>query len=131
MKSRFIVKKVKIVWRNSMLAGNPIERSFTKFGIYDRNWQHDCWCYCPRPDGEWLTNNGQSHKFRLVVDEEDKAKRITSKLNELATAIGEEKCAIAFGVSKPDGVYPLSNYIQDEDIEHIVITKSSLLGNLS
>ena len=44
MKNRFIVKKVKIVWRNSMIAGNPITRSFQKFGVYDRNWQNDNYC---------------------------------------------------------------------------------------
>ena len=125
MKSRFIVKKVKIVWRNSMLAGNPISRSFIKFGVYDRNWEYDHFCSCPRPGGEWATNNGQSRKYRLVIDEEDKAKHITSKLNELTTAIDGEEYAIKFGVSKLHGVYPLNNYIQDEDIEHIVITKSS------
>lgn len=125
MKSRFIVKPVKIVWRNSMLAGNPISRSFTKFGVFDRNWKYDHYCRCPRPGGEWATNNGQSRKYRLVIDEEDKAKRITSKLNELATAIGGEECEIEFGVSKLNGIYPLNNYIQDEDIEHIVITKSA------
>ena len=37
MKNRFIVKKVKIVWRNSMIAGNPVVRSFQKFGVYDNN----------------------------------------------------------------------------------------------
>ena len=44
MKNRFIVKPVKIVWRNSMLAGNPISNSFKKFGIYDRNWESDRFC---------------------------------------------------------------------------------------
>ncbi len=126
MKSRFIVKKIKIVWRNSMLARNPISRSFTKFGVYDRNWEHDHYCRCPRPGGEWATNNGQSRKYRLVIDEEDKAKHLTSKLNELTTTISGEECEIEFGVSKLHGVYPLSNYIHDEDIEHIVITKSTV-----
>ena len=46
MQKRFIVKPVKIVWRNSMIAGNPITRSFQKFGVYDRNWQNDNYCWC-------------------------------------------------------------------------------------
>ena len=36
-KKRFIVKKVKTCWRSSMIAGNPIIRKFTKYGIYDRD----------------------------------------------------------------------------------------------
>lgn len=124
MKSRFIVKKVKIVWRNSMLAGNPIERSFTKFGVFDRNWQHDRWCCCPRPAGEWATNNGQSRKYRLVVDEEDKAKKVAAKLNELAEAIGGAECQIEFGIQLRTGIHALNTYILDSDISNIVVTKS-------
>ena len=121
---RFIVKKVKIVWRNSMLAGNPIERSFTKFGVYDRNWENDRWCCCPRPGGEWPTNNGQSRKFRLVVDDEAKAKCLADKLNELSESIGGAACQIEFGVKKADCVATLRPYISDEDIRNICITKS-------
>ena len=36
MQKRFIVRPVKIVWRNSMIAGNPITRSFQKFGVYGK-----------------------------------------------------------------------------------------------
>lgn len=123
---RFIVKKVKIVWRNSMLAGNPISRSFTKFGVFDRNWEHDRYCCCPRPGGEWSTNNGQSRKYRIVVDDEDKAKRIAAKMNELAEAIGGNMCQIEFGLMTPSYVRALSSYISDEDIGNIIITKSSV-----
>ena len=83
MQKRFIVKPVKIVWRNSMLAGNPITQSFKKFGVYDRNWEHDHYCCCPRPGGEWATNNGQSRKYRVVVDNEDLAKKVAEKMNAL------------------------------------------------
>lgn len=120
---RFIVKKVKIVWRNSMLAGNPIERSFVKYGIYDRNWQEDHYCCCPRPGGEWATNNGQSRKFRLVLDDEAKAKRIADTMNALTWAIKGDKSQIEFGVETPTGINYLSTYIRDEDILHIRITK--------
>ena len=120
---RFIVKKVKSVWRNSMLAGNPIERSFVKYGIYDRNWQEDHYCCCPRPGGEWATNNGQSRKFRLVLDDEAKAKRIADTMNALTWAIKGDKSQIEFGVETPTGINHLSTYIRDEDILHIRITK--------
>lgn len=123
---RFVVKNVKIVWRNSMIAGNPIVRSFKKFGVFDRNWEHDRYCCCPRPSGEWATNNGQSRKYRLVVDDEDKAKRIAAKMNELAESIGGAKCQIEFGLMTPNYVKALSSYISDEDIGNIIITKSSI-----
>ena len=124
MAKRFITKKVKIVWRNSMLAGNPISRSFTKFGVYDCNWQNDGYCWSPNPGGSFV-QDWQARQYRIVVDDESKASRIAAKLNELATAIGGEECAIEFGVSKLHGVYPLNSYIHDEDIEHIVITKAA------
>jgi len=125
MKSRFIVKQVKIVWRNSMLAGNSVSRSFTKFGVYDRNWEHDRFCYCPNPGGEWASKNSyQPRKYRIVVDEKDKAKRIADKLNELTVAIGGDNCEIEFGVMTPSYVSALRSFIGDEDIGNIVITKS-------
>lgn len=111
MTRRFIVKKVKVVWRNNMLAGNPIERSFVKYGIYDRNWQEDRWCCCPRPGGEWATNNGQSRKFRLVVDDHERAVMIAIKMNSLVA-------------EKPNAQYDfngLSSYIKDEDIDKISV----------
>lgn len=128
MKKRFIVKKVKIVWRNSMLAGNPIERSFTKFGVFDRNWEHDRWCSCPRPGGEWATNNGQSRKYRIVVDDEAKASRIAAKLNELAASIGCEDGQIEIGLQTSVGVRAYSSYISDNDIDKLIVTKSQRAG---
>ena len=126
MKKRFIVKKVKIVWRSNKIAGNPVIRSFTHFGVYDNNWQKDQYCRCPRPGGEFSTNNGQWQKYRIVIDDEAKAKRIASKMNELAEAIGGAACQIEFGVMKPTCIRALSTYISDEDVNSIVITKSSV-----
>ena len=127
MKNRFIVKPVKIVWRNSMIAGNPISRSFKKFGVYDRNWQNDGYCFCPNPGGSFV-QNWQARKYRLVLDEEDKAKRIADKLNELSVnclnAIGGDKCEIEFGVMTNGCINALRSFISDEDIDNIVITKS-------
>ena len=99
MQKRFIIKQVKIVWRNSMIAGNPITRSFKKFGIYDRNWQEDRYCHCPRPCGEWATNNGQHRKYRLVVDNEDFAKTIAERMNSLLQSIPNVRCIDFNGIS--------------------------------
>ena len=121
MKNRFIVKKVKIVWRNSMIAGNPISHSFMKFGVFDRNWKSDHFCNCSRPDGEWATNNGQYHKYRIVVDDEAKAKRIAAKMNELVGLVsGGPDCMIDFAISTNNGLRPYSSYISDEDIDRLV-----------
>ena len=109
MKNRFIVKKVKIVWRNSMLAGNPISRSFTKFGVFDRNWESDHFCCCPRPGGEWPSNNGQSRKYRIVVDDEAKAKRIAEKMNELVGLVSRNK-----------GTVPLTIYLTDPETRYTI-----------
>ena len=79
MQKRFIVRPVKIVWRNSMIAGNPITRSFQKFGVYDRNWQNDNYCWCPNPGGKFVSD-WQARKYRVVVDNEGLAKQIGEKL---------------------------------------------------
>lgn len=124
MKNRFIVKPVKIIWCNSMLAGNPIERTFNKFGVYDRNWKDDRFCCCPRPGGEWATNNGQSRKYRIVVDDEAKANRIAAKLNELMSMVHNGDISeVDFGVAWTGGMDHLSTNIADNKIGYICITK--------
>ena len=121
MKNRFIVKKVKIVWRNSMLAGNPISRSFTKFGVFDRNWESDHFCCCPRPGGEWMSNNGQARKYRIVIDDEAKAQRIATKMNELVSLVsGGPDCMIDFAIGTNNGLRSYSSFISDEDIDRLV-----------
>ena len=122
MKNRFIVKNVKIVWRNSMIAGNPISRSFTKFGVFDRNWESNNFCRCPRPGGEWASNNGQARKYRIVVDDEAKAKRIAEKMNELVGLVSDGRdCMIDFVIDTNGDLRPYSSYISDEDIDNLVI----------
>lgn len=126
MKNRFIVKPVKIVWRNNMIVGNPISHSFTKFGVFDRNWKSDHFCSCPRPGGEWASNNGQSQKYRIVVDDEAKAQRIAAKMNELVGLVsGGPDCMIDFAISTNNGLRSYSSYITDEDIDCLV-TKQTL-----
>lgn len=120
MKNRFIVKKVKIVWRNSMLAGNPIEDSFTKFGVYDNNWQNDSYCWCSDPGGQFVSD-WQARKYRIVVDDEAKAKRIAAKMNELVGLVsGGPDCMIDFAIDTSNGLRSYSSYISDEDIDHLV-----------
>ena len=122
MKNRFIVKKVKIVWRNSMIAGNPISRSVTKFGVFDHNWESDDFCRCPRPGGGWASNNGQARKYRIVVDDEAKAKRIAEKMNELIGLVTDRrKCMIDFAIDTNSGLRSYSSYISDEDIDNLAI----------
>ena len=111
---RFIVKKVKVVWRNSMLAGNPIERSFVKFGVYDRNWQEDRYCCCPRPGGEWATNNGQNRKYRVVVDDEEVAKKVAARLEELLAMVPGTKRIDFNG---------LTSWMRADSVEKISIKK--------
>ena len=111
---RFIVKNVKIVWRNSMLAGNPIERSFVKFGVYDRNWQEDRYCCCPRPGGEWATNNGQGRKFRVVVDDEAVAKMVAARLEELLAMVPGAKRIDFNG---------LNSWLREDGVKNISINK--------
>lgn len=122
---RFCVKKVKIVWRNSMIAGNPIVRSFQKFGVYDRCWQNDRYCWSPRPCGEF-TSREAGHKYRNVFDEKSKADKFADMLNRLATALGDStKHEIQFGILSPSGIKAISAYISDEDIDKLVIVKTS------
>ena len=123
MKNRFIVKPVKIVWRNSMIVGNPIERSFTKFGVFDRNWQNDSYCFCPNPGGQFVAD-WQARKYRIVVDDEAKAKRIAAKMNELVGLVsGSPDCSINFAISTNNGLRSYSSYITDEEIDHLVTSQ--------
>lgn len=123
MKNRFIVKPVKIVWRNSMIAGNPISRSFKKFGVFDRNWQNDGYCFCPNPGGRFVAD-WQARKYRIVVDDETKAKRIATKMNELVGLVsGGPDCSINFAISTNNGLRSYSSYITDEEINHLVTSQ--------
>ena len=90
MQKRFIVKPVKIVWRNSMTAGNPITRSFQKFGVYDRNWQNDNYCWCSNPGGQFVSD-WQARKYRVVVDNEELAKQIAEKLETLYSSNAKKR----------------------------------------
>lgn len=120
MKNRFIVKPVKIVWRNSMIVGNPIVRSFKKFGVFDRNWQNDSYCFCPNPGGQFVAD-WHARKYRIVINDEAKAKRIATKMNELVGLVsGGPDCMIEFAIGTNDGLRSYNTYISDEDIGRLV-----------
>ena len=89
--------------------------------MFDRNWESDDFCRCPRPGGEWASNNGQARKYRIVVDDEAKATRIAAKMNELVSLVNSgPDCMIDFAIGMSNGLRPYSSFISDEDIDHLV-----------
>ena len=97
-----------------MIAGNPVIRSFTKFGVYDRNWNEDWYCSCPRPGGEF-TNQMQSRKFRLVVDDEQLAKQVAAKMNELLKLVP--------GAKRIKFKFPFFSFCTPDQVKDITIDK--------
>ena len=107
-----------------MIAGNPISRSFTQFGVFDRNWESDDFCRCPRPGGKWASNNDQYRKYRIVVDDEAKETRIAAKMNELVGLVsGGRVCMIDFAININNSLHSYSSYISNNDIDHLVIKR--------
>jgi hypothetical protein len=123
MKNRFAVKPVKVVWRSSMIVGNPITRRFQKFGIYDRNWENDYSFYCPNPGGEFLSPiNGQ--KYRVVFDNKDLAIKLANKMNELINDRFKNSVStvpISFKFFKNGAYDDISSYMTETDIDNVVI----------
>lgn len=99
MQKRFIVKPVKIVWRNSMISGNPVVRSFQKFGVYDCNWQNDPYCWCSDPGGSFV-QLWQARKYRCVVDNMELAEKIADHMNLLLSSVPDAKIIDFSGVSR-------------------------------
>lgn len=122
MKNRFIVKPVKIVWRSSMIMGNPVTRSFQKFGIYDRDWQNDSF-YCPNPGGQFASPiNGQ--KYRVVLDDKDLATKLADKMNELfndKVKSGMPIKSVKFKILKDSSLYDINLYISNDNIDKLII----------
>ena len=85
-KKRFIVKEVKTCWRSSMIAGNPITRKFTKYGVYDRDWKNDN-CYCWHAQEFVNRNSCNERKFRIVLDDKETAQKVADKMNALFEGI--------------------------------------------
>ena len=86
--TRFTVRKVKCCYRNSLVAGNPITKSFEMFGIYDKGWEYDNFC-CLSPFENVLKNKTQSRKFRerLFRLAED-ARKAADEMNRLWESCG-------------------------------------------
>ena len=85
-KKRFIVKEVKTCWRSSMIAGNPITRKFTKYDVYDRDWQNDN-CYCFHAPQFVSRGSFNEKKFRIVLDDKETAQKVADKMNALFESI--------------------------------------------
>ena len=85
-KKRFVVKEVKTCWRSSMIAGNPITRKFTKYGVYDREWKNDN-CYCFHAPQFVSRGSFNEKKFRIVLDDKETAQKVADKMNTLFESI--------------------------------------------
>ena len=90
-KKRFIIKEVKTCWRSSMIAGNPITRKFTKYGVYDRDCQNDR-CYCFHAPQFVSCGSFNEKKFRIVLDDKETAQKVADKMNALFESIPGCKC---------------------------------------
>ena len=86
--TRFSVRKVKCCYRNSMLAGNPITKSWESFGIFDKGWQYDNFRGLS-PFNNVLKNKMQSGKFRRLYDSPDEAQKAADEMNRLWEACGK------------------------------------------
>ncbi len=85
---RFTVRKISFVYRNSMLAGNPICKSFKMTVIVDRQWQNGCKGLSFR-GYEWSTRRVTgSSEFRAAFKDDAKAKEICKQMNELNEKYG-------------------------------------------
>ena len=61
--TRFSVRKVKCCYRNAMIVGNPIEKTFERFAVYDKGWQYD--------------------NFRRLCQTQEEAQKTAAEMNRL------------------------------------------------
>lgn len=80
--TRFSVRKVKCCYRNSMIAGNPITKSWESFGIFDKGWQYDNFRGLS-PFNNVLKNKMQSGKFRRLCETQEEAQKAAAEMNRL------------------------------------------------
>lgn len=96
---RFTIRKKTFVYRNSMLAGNPISKRFQMFCIFDRNWENERKCLSFR--GYENSRCGQrmtgSYELRAAFKNETKAKELCAKMNEETVKLGNPR-SISFNV---------------------------------
>ena len=81
---RFSVRKVKCCYRNSMIFGNPIEKTFERFAVYDKNWKTAGYdCGLDYDDSKYLINPYNGGKYRRLFESEDEAYRAADEMNHL------------------------------------------------
>ena len=85
--TRFSVRKVKTYYRNSMIAGNPVERVFETYAVVDKYWDQDNWCgrdVGRRDIGqEYYNQFQQTNKFRRICDTKEIAEKVAAQMNDL------------------------------------------------
>lgn len=82
--TRFTVRKVKCCYRNSMIAGNPIEKTFERFAVYDKNWKTAGYdCGLNYDDCKYLMNPYNGGKYRRLCDSEEDAVKVAAEMNQL------------------------------------------------
>lgn len=89
-KKRFITRKVKTCWRNSMIAGNPITRTFEKYAVEDREWMNDRFSGLSFHES-FVNRNTNTRKFRRLCDSKEEAEKIAEQMNTLCLSLGNPK----------------------------------------
>ena len=110
--TRFSVRKVKCCYRNAMIAGNPIEKTFERFAVYDKNWKTFGYvCGLNYDDCKYLMNPHNGAKYRRLFDDEASANKAAIEMNRLWNACGRPEM-IKFSdwgevkVEKTEAKYP-------------------------
>ena len=86
--TRFSVRKVKCCYRNAMIVGNPIEKTFERFAVYDKLWKNCYGCGLHYDDCKYLMNPRNGDKFRRLSDIEEDAVKAAAEMNRLWNACG-------------------------------------------
>ena len=88
---RFKVKRFKLVHRNSMIRGNPVDKRFEVYGIADVKWESSRHASCSFYGYE--KNNGMKHdpQLRAIFRDGMLAKDVCSKMNELDKQYGHPR----------------------------------------
>lgn len=81
--TRFTVRKIKCCYRNSMILGNPIEKTFERFAVYDKLWKNCYGCGLHYDDCKYLMNPRNGEKFRRLCDFEEDAVKAAAEMNQL------------------------------------------------
>lgn len=96
---RFTIRRKTFVYRNSMIAGNPISKRFQMFCIFARYWENERKClsfrgYENSQYGQCMTG---SYELRAAIKDEARAKELCAKMNEEYAKLGNPR-SISFNV---------------------------------